>query len=117
MAFIGVRGLAVPRLTRAGSRGRVELDRDRFTCGPNSFGNGPRAEPGLAKQVQLVLVWNTKLGRGKKKRQGGGTGPAQTDELVERGSTADRMRQRDRDRERLSGLHKSFHRAWIARLV
>jgi hypothetical protein len=31
-----------------------------------------------------VLAWNTELGRGKKKRLGGGIGPAQTDEPVER---------------------------------
>jgi hypothetical protein len=35
--------------------------------GRNSFGLGPRAEHGLAKQVCLVLAWNAELGRGKKK--------------------------------------------------
>jgi hypothetical protein len=35
--------------------------------GRNSFGHGPRAEPGLAKHVRLVRAWNTELGRGKKK--------------------------------------------------
>jgi hypothetical protein len=65
------------------SRARVGLDRDRFGCGPNSFGHGSRVEPGLAEQVQLVLAWNTELGCGKKKRRGGGTGPAQTDGPVE----------------------------------
>jgi hypothetical protein len=36
--------------------------------GRNRFGHGPRAEPGLAEQVRLVLAWNTELGRGKKKK-------------------------------------------------
>jgi hypothetical protein len=35
--------------------------------GRNSFGHGPRAEPGLAEQVCLVLAWNAELGHGKKK--------------------------------------------------
>jgi hypothetical protein len=35
--------------------------------GQNRFGHGLRAEPGLAEQVRLVLVWNIELGRGKKK--------------------------------------------------
>jgi hypothetical protein len=35
--------------------------------GRNSFSHGPRAEPGLAGQVHLVLAWNAELGRGKKK--------------------------------------------------
>jgi hypothetical protein len=35
--------------------------------GRNSFGHGPRGEPGLALQVRLVLAWNAELGRGKKK--------------------------------------------------
>jgi hypothetical protein len=35
--------------------------------GRNSFGHGPRAQPGLAEQVRLVQAWNTELGRGKKK--------------------------------------------------
>jgi hypothetical protein len=51
-----------------GAAGRVGMDRDRFGCGLNSFGNGSRVEPRLAEQVRLVLGWTTKLGRGKKKR-------------------------------------------------
>jgi hypothetical protein len=35
--------------------------------GRNSFGHGPRAEPGLAEQIHLVWAWNAELGRGKKK--------------------------------------------------
>jgi hypothetical protein len=35
--------------------------------GRNHFGHGPRAEPGLAEKVRLVLAWNDELGRGKKK--------------------------------------------------
>jgi hypothetical protein len=35
--------------------------------GRNSFGHGPRAEPGLVEQVHLMRTWNAELGRGKKK--------------------------------------------------
>jgi hypothetical protein len=35
--------------------------------GRNSFGHGPKAEPGLAEQVRLVIAWNAGLGCGKKK--------------------------------------------------
>jgi hypothetical protein len=33
----------------------------------NSFGHGPRPEPGLAEQDRLVRAWNAKLGCGKRK--------------------------------------------------
>jgi hypothetical protein len=35
--------------------------------GRKSFSHGPRAEPGLAEQVHLVLAWNVELGCRKKK--------------------------------------------------
>jgi hypothetical protein len=55
---------AVPRLTRAGSCGQGWVRPRWIRC-------GPRAEPGLAEQVRLVLGWITELGCRKKKRWGG----------------------------------------------
>jgi hypothetical protein len=52
---------------REAARQQVAARLRDSVMGRNHFGHGPRAEPGLAEQVRLVLAWNAELGRGKKK--------------------------------------------------